>query len=98
MKKLVLSFLAFITVSLTALAQSPEGFKYQAVGGTAYSVMGKSQLMSVPYALYVKTSGTAAEGMMIYNTTETQYQGYGSVTVGGTSAVYQVQLNFDNAL
>jgi hypothetical protein len=33
--------------------------------------------------------------MMIYNTTETQYQGYGSVTVGGTSAVDQVQLNFD---
>lgn len=135
MKKLVLSFLAFITVSLTALAQSPEGFKYQAVvrnasnvilvnqavglrviiqqgsiggtsvysetfavttnanglvnveigngsvlsgtfasidwangpyfietavdaaGGTAYSVMGTSQLMSVPYALYAKTSG-----------------------------------------
>jgi hypothetical protein len=236
MKKLVLSFLAFITVSLTALAQSPEGFKYQAVvrnasnvilvnqavglrviiqqgsiggtsvysetfavttnanglvnveigngsvlsgtfasidwangpyfietavdaaGGTAYSVMGTSQLMSVPYALYAKTSGstqnlqqvlvngnnangnnlvntgtigvgtatpnasaaiditsttgslllprmttaqrnnlTAAEGMMIYNTTETQYQGYGYGSVAGTPAVDQAQLNFDNA-
>jgi len=236
MKKLVLSFLAFITVSLTALAQSPEGFKYQAVvrnasnvilvnqavglrviiqqgsiggtsvysetfavttnanglvnveigngsvlsgtfasidwangpyfietavdaaGGTAYSVMGTSQLMSVPYALYAKTSGstqnlqqvlvngnnangnnlvntgtigvgtatpnasaaldissttgslllprmttaqrnnlTAAEGMMIYNTTETQYQGYGYGSGAGSPAVDQVQLNFDNA-
>jgi hypothetical protein len=28
-----------------------------ATGGTAYSVMGTSQLMSVPYALYAKTSG-----------------------------------------
>ena len=236
MKKLVLLLLAFVTVSLTAIAQSPEGFKYQAVvrnasnvilanqavglrmiiqqgsiggtsvysetfavttnanglvnveigngsvlsgtfasidwangpyfietavdaaGGTAYSVMGTSQLMSVPYALYAKTSGstqnlnqvlvngnnangnnlvntgtigvgtatpnssaaiditsttgslllprmttaqrnnlTAAEGMMIYNTTETQYQGYGYGTVAGTPAVDQAQLNFDNA-
>ena len=236
MKKLVLLLLAFVTVSLTAIAQSPEGFKYQAVvrnasnvilanqavglrmiiqqgsiggtsvysetfavttnanglvnveigngsvlsgtfasidwsngpyfietavdaaGGTAYSVMGTSQLMSVPYALYAKTSGstqnlqqvlvngnnangnnlvntgtigvgtatpnasaaiditsttgslllprmttsqrnnlTAAEGMMIYNTTEMQYQGYGYETGAGTSAVDQVQLNFDNA-
>ena len=236
MKKLVLLLLAFVTVSLTALAQSPEGFKYQAVvrnasnvilanqavglrmiiqqgsiggtsvysetfavttnanglvnveigngsvlsgtfasidwangpyfietavdaaGGTAYSVMGTSQLMSVPYALYAKTSGstqnlqqvlvngnnangnnlvntgtigvgtatpnasaaiditsttgslllprmttsqrnnlTAAEGMMIYNTTEMQYQGYGYETGAGTSAVDQAQLNFDNA-
>ena len=236
MKKLVLVLLAFVTVSLTAIAQSPEGFKYQAVvrnasnvilanqavglrmiiqqgsiggtsvysetfavttnanglvnveigngsvlsgtfasidwangpyfietavdaaGGTAYSVMGTSQLMSVPYALYAKTSGstqnlqqvlvngnnangnnlvntgtigvgtatpnasaaiditsttgslllprmttsqrnnlTAAEGMMIYNTTEMQYQGYGYETGAGTPAVDQAQLNFDNA-
>ena len=236
MKKLVLLLLAFVTVSLTAIAQSPEGFKYQAVvrnasnvilanqavglrmiiqqgsiggtsvysetfavttnanglvnveigngsvlsgtfasidwangpyfietavdaaGGTAYSVMGTSQLMSVPYALYAKTSGstqnlqqvlvngnnangnnlvntgtigvgtatpnasaaiditsttgslllprmttsqrnnlTAAEGMMIYNTTEMQYQGYGYETGAGTPAVDQAQLNFDNA-
>ena len=26
-------------------------------GGTSYTVMGTSQLMSVPYALYAKTSG-----------------------------------------
>jgi hypothetical protein len=29
-------------------------------GGTAYTVMGTSQLMSVPYALYAKTSGNGA--------------------------------------
>jgi cysteine-rich repeat protein len=29
-------------------------------GGTSYSVMGTSQLMSVPYALYAKTSGNGA--------------------------------------
>jgi hypothetical protein len=29
-------------------------------GGTSYSVMGTSQLMSVPYALYAETSGTAS--------------------------------------
>ena len=29
-------------------------------GGTNYSVMGTSQLMSVPYALYAKTSGNGA--------------------------------------
>jgi hypothetical protein len=31
-----------------------------ATGGTSYSVMGTSQLMSVPYALYAKTSGNGA--------------------------------------
>jgi hypothetical protein len=29
-------------------------------GGTSYSIMGTSQLMSVPYALYAKTSGNGA--------------------------------------
>ncbi len=29
-------------------------------GGSSYSVMGTSQLMSVPYALYAKTSGNGA--------------------------------------
>jgi hypothetical protein len=135
MEKIFLSLVAFVTISLSSLGQSPEGFKYQAVvrnssnailsnqavglrmtilqgtasgtsvysetfsattntnglvnieigngsvlsgtfstinwangpyfietavdatGGTAYSVMGTSQLMSVPYALYAKTSG-----------------------------------------
>jgi hypothetical protein len=31
-------------------------------GGTSYSVMGTSQLMSVPYALYAKTSGSSTPG------------------------------------
>jgi hypothetical protein len=31
-------------------------------GGTNYSVMGTSQLMSVPYALYAKTSGSSTPG------------------------------------
>ena len=31
-----------------------------AAGGSNYSVMGTSQLMSVPYALYAKTSGNGA--------------------------------------
>ena len=31
-----------------------------AAGGNNYSVMGTSQLMSVPYALYAKTSGNGA--------------------------------------
>ena len=31
-------------------------------GGTSYSVMGTSQLMSVPYALYAKTSGSSIPG------------------------------------
>ena len=135
MKKIFLSLVAFLIISLSSFGQSPEGFKYQAVvrnasnailsnqgvglrmtilqgsasgtsvysetfsattntnglvnieigngsvlsgtfstinwangpyfietavdatGGTAYSVMGTSQLMSVPYALYAKTSG-----------------------------------------
>jgi len=135
MKNLILFIVAITTLSLSALAQAPEGFKYQAVvrdagnniltnqavglrmtiqqgviggttvyaetfaittngyglvnleigngsvasgtfatidwsagpyyiesavditGGTNYSVMGTSQLMSVPYALYAKTSG-----------------------------------------
>jgi hypothetical protein len=135
MKKLLLSFVAAVTLSFSSLGQAPEGFKYQAVvrdagnatinnqavgirmtifqgsvggttvysetfatytnayglvnvqigngsvlsgtfsnidwangpfimetaidvtGGTNYSVMGSSQLLSVPYALYAKTSG-----------------------------------------
>ena len=138
MKKLILSFVAIATISLSSFGQSPEGFKYQAVirdagntilnnqavgmrmtiqqgsiggttvyqetfapttngyglvnleigsgtvvsgdfttidwangpyfietavditGGTSYAVMGTSQLMSVPYALYAKTSGNGA--------------------------------------
>ena len=31
-------------------------------GGTSYAVMGTSQLMSVPYALYAKTSGSSTPG------------------------------------
>ena len=31
-------------------------------GGTSYTVMGTSQLMSVPYALYAKTSGSSTPG------------------------------------
>ena len=42
-----------------------------------------------------RNSLTAAEGMMIYNTTETQYQGYSYGLVAGTPAVDQAQLNFD---
>ena len=135
MKKILLSLVAAVTLSLSSFGQAPEGFKYQAVvrdagntilnnqvvglrmtiqqgsiggitvysetfapttnmyglvnlevgngtvisgtfanidwsagpyfmetavditGGTNYSVMGTSQLMSVPYALYAKTSG-----------------------------------------
>ena len=134
MKRILLSLVAIATLSLSSLAQAPEGFNYQAVvrnaggiilnnqpvgmrltvqqgsiggtavytetftsttngyglvnleigtgtstddftiidwangpffmetavdvsGGTNYSVMGTSQLMSVPYALYAKTSG-----------------------------------------
>jgi len=134
MKRILLSLVAIATLSLSSLAQAPEGFNYQAVvrdagglilnsqvvgmqltiqqgsiggtavytetfssttngyglvnleigtgtsiddfstidwangpyfmetavdvtGGTSYSVMGTSQLMSVPYALYAKTSG-----------------------------------------
>ena len=34
-----------------------------ATGGTAYVVMGTSQLMSVPYALYAKTSGNGQGGV-----------------------------------
>ena len=133
-KKIILSFVAIATLSLSSYGQAPEGFKYQAVvrdagnlilnnqavglrmtiqqgsiggtavytetfstttngyglvnleigsgtsmddfstidwangpyfietaidvtGGTSYTVMGTSQLMSVPYALYAKTSG-----------------------------------------
>ncbi len=33
-----------------------------ATGGTSYSVMGTSQLLSVPYALYAKTSGSSIPG------------------------------------
>ena len=140
MKKLLLSFVAAATLSLTSFGQAPEGFKYQAVvrdagniilnnqavglrmtiqqgsiggttvyaetfstttnayglvnleigngtvvsgdfttidwangpffmetaadvtGGTNYTVMGTSQLMSVPYALYAKTSGSSTPG------------------------------------
>ncbi|TXB66996.1 hypothetical protein FRY74_02095 [Vicingus serpentipes] len=33
-----------------------------ATGGTSYAVMGTSQLLSVPYALYAKTSGSSIPG------------------------------------
>ena len=37
-------------------------------GGTSYSVLGTQQLMSVPYALYAKTSGSAAPSSEITDT------------------------------
>lgn len=141
MKKIILTITAAIAIALTTLAQSPEGFKYQAVvrdgsntimpnqtvgmqiviqqgtvggtavytetfststnayglvnleigtgntsdnfslidwangpyfietsidiaGGSSYSVMGTSQLMSVPYALYSKTAENVANDMV----------------------------------
>ncbi len=140
MKKILLSIVTIITISLSSFSQAPESFKYQAVirdasnnilnnqavgirmtiqqgsiggttayqetfstttnayglvnleigggtvvsgdiinidwangpyyietavdvsGGTSYIVMGNSQLLSVPYALYAKTSGSSTPG------------------------------------
>ena len=47
MKKLVLLLLVFVTVSLTAIAQSPEGFKYQAVVRNASNVILANQAVGL---------------------------------------------------
>ena len=69
-----------------------------ATGGTTYVVMGTSQLMSVPYALYAKTSGNGAgpigpqgpagaDGTNGTNGTDgaTGLDGQGGVTTAGTN-------------
>ena len=166
MKRILLSLVAIATLSLSSLAQAPEGFNYQAVvrnaggiilnnqpvgmrltvqqgsiggtavytetftsttngyglvnlevgtgtstddfstidwasgpyfmetavdvtGGTTYSVMGTSQLMSVPYALYAKTSGNGEGPVGPTGATGPQgpagADGQGGATTAGTN-------------
>ena len=61
-------------------------------GGTSYSVLGTSQLLSVPYALYAKTSGSSTPGPQgIQGPQGTQ----GTSGANGQSA-YQIWLGLGN--
>ncbi|MCM5529671.1 hypothetical protein [Parasegetibacter sp. NRK P23] len=51
-------------------------------GGTSYSITGTSQLLSVPYALYAKTSGGLSGGVSFTN-----------ATVGGTTNITITDVN-----
>ncbi|HLP13969.1 MAG TPA: hypothetical protein VK177_18700 [Flavobacteriales bacterium] len=51
-------------------------------GGTAYALMGTTQLLSVPYALYAETSGSATGG----TTGQDIYEVYGTAQLPVTSA------------
>jgi hypothetical protein len=55
-----------------------------AAGGTNYAVMGTSKLMSVPYALYAKTSGSSTPGPQ-GATGPSGNDGQGGVTQAGTN-------------
>ncbi len=56
-------------------------------GGTAYTIEGTSQLMSVPYALYAKTSGSSIPGPKgdTGDTGVDGTDGQGGVTLAGTN-------------
>ncbi|WAC02029.1 hypothetical protein N7U66_19830 [Lacinutrix neustonica] len=53
-------------------------------GGTAYTITGASQLLSVPYALYAKNSGGVAGAEWTTNGTNINNTNAGSVIVGPT--------------
>lgn len=52
-------------------------------GGTAYTLMGTTQLLSVPYALYAETSGSGSGG----TTGQDIYEVYGTAQIAVTSAM-----------
>jgi hypothetical protein len=51
-------------------------------GGTAYTLMGTTQLLSVPYALYAETSGSGSGG----TTGQDIYEVYGTAQISVTSS------------
>lgn len=61
-------------------------------GGTAYTIAGTSQLLSVPYALFAKSSGGVANAPWTTNGNNINNTNTGSVVVGST--VTNSNLNF----
>jgi len=59
-------------------------------GGTSYSITGTSQLLSVPYALYSKTSENI-KGVTISFTDDTLYLGTNKIIIPGISAANQLK-------
>lgn len=61
-------------------------------GGTSYAVMGASQLLSVPYALYANQTGGSVESPWLTNGNGIYY-GDGNVGVGTNSAITKFQID-----
>ena len=75
MKKLILSLVATVAITLTSFGQAPEAFKYQAVVRDAGGVILTNQ--AVGYKLTIlqgSTSGTAVYSETFNPTTMLQYQ------------------------
>lgn len=61
-------------------------------GGTTYSVMGTSQLMSVPYALFAKTSGASVNSPWQTSGTDIYNSNTGNVGVGISTPAYKLSV------
>ena len=59
-------------------------------GGTNYSIAGTSQLLSVPYAMYAKTSGGAGSSQWTANGTDISNTNTGNVGIGTNTPGYKL--------
>jgi len=66
-------------------------------GGTSYSVMGTSQLVSVPYALFAKTSGDTSWSVNDNNTGIAYQSGIVGIGTGATNAFEQFEVRMNQS-
>lgn len=64
-----------------------------ATGGTSYVMMGTSQLLSTPYALYAEKAGSADASSTIWNTNANGVDYDGNVGIGTTAPTAPFEIN-----
>jgi hypothetical protein len=72
-KKLILSFVAIATISLSSFGQAPEGFKYQAVVRDAGNTILSNQAVSLRMTIQQGAIGGTAVYSETFSTTTNAY-------------------------
>jgi hypothetical protein len=78
MKKLILSFVAIVTISLSSYGQAPEGFKYQAVVRDAGNIILNNQSVGMRMTIH---QGTISGTIVYQETFVPTTNGYGLVNL-----------------